>query len=116
MDTSASTFIYRHTRVGILTEGAADLVDLTDGLDSLLTDAALRRGVINVRALDDGTGIVVATRGTSPPLDESVDRGASVPIRDGRLQLGTTERVFLVDLAGPGARQIAVVMVGEGRR
>jgi thiamine phosphate synthase YjbQ (UPF0047 family) len=116
MDTAASKFIYRHTRVGVLTECAADFVDLTDGLASLLTDAELRRGVVDVCALDAGTGIVVAARGTLPRLDEGLERRASLPILDGRLQLGTADRVFLIDPAGPGARQIAVVMAGEGRR
>jgi secondary thiamine-phosphate synthase enzyme len=35
---------------------------------------------------------------------------------DGRLQLGRWQRVFVVDLDGPRARQVSVVLFGEGWR
>jgi thiamine phosphate synthase YjbQ (UPF0047 family) len=116
MDPTATTFVYRHTRLGILTEHPAELIDLTEGLDSLLTDVALKTGFLNIRSLDAGTGIMVTARAASSPPPLAVGGGACLPIVDGHLQLGAAERVFLVDLEGPGARQIAVVLVGEGGR
>ena len=115
MQTPGSTFIYRHTRLGILTEHATDVVDLTDGLDSLLAETAMTTGLLNLRSFGPGTGILVAAA-----LPASADLGGvttvALPIVDGRLCLGIRERVLLVDLHGPGAREIAVVIVGEGPR
>lgn len=114
---SPPTFVYRHTRLGILTEHSDDIVDLTDGLGRLLADAALTTGVINLRAFGDGTGIVVAAADAIPADGPgAMSPGACVPIVDGRLQLGAQERVLLVDHRGPGAREVAIVIVGEGRR
>ena len=117
MQTTASTFVYRHTRLGILTERAADVVDLTDGLGSLLTDAGMTTGIVNLRSLGAGTGILVAESGSPlPPGEASTGHGACVSIVNGRLQLAASERVLLFDAAGPGAREVAIVMIGEGRR
>jgi thiamine phosphate synthase YjbQ (UPF0047 family) len=117
MQTTASTFVYRHTRLGILTERAADVVDLTDGLGCLLTDADLTTGVVNLRSLAAGTGILVTeSAGPFPPGEASTGHGACLSIVDGRLQLAASERVLLFDAAGPGAREVAIVMIGERRR
>ena len=116
METPASTFVYRHTRLGILTEAAGDVVDLTDGLDSLLSDVAMQTGLVNVRSLDPGTGIIVGDGDHVSAAQMGPGHSTHVAIVDGRLQLKAAERVLLVDFCGPGARQIAVVIVGEGRR
>ena len=44
--------------------------------------------------------------------------GSSVCLNvvDGRLQLGRWQRVFLVELDGPRARDISILMLGEGGR
>jgi thiamine phosphate synthase YjbQ (UPF0047 family) len=115
-----STFVYRHTRLGILTEQSAELVDLTDGLGSLLTDTAMETGYLNIQTLHAATGIVVvAARSSTRPDYVGMTagfQGACVRIADGRLQLRDAERVFLVERDGPAAREIAVVIVGEARR
>ena len=117
MEPCASTFVYRHTRLGILTEQPAELVDLTAGLDALLHDASVSRGFLNVQSLQTGTGIrVTAQPSSAPPGRENLTSAACLPIANGRLQLEAAQRVFLVELDGPGAREIAVVMVGEARR
>ena len=41
---------------------------------------------------------------------------ACLNVVDGRLQLGRWQRVFLVELDGPRAREISVLMLGEGGR
>jgi thiamine phosphate synthase YjbQ (UPF0047 family) len=113
----APIFVYRHSRLGILTEQPDELVDLTDGLGSLLTDAALTTGFVNVCTLTSGTGIAVAPAPTSSPAGGvAATSGACVSIANGRMQLSGTERVFLVEREGPAAREIAVVIVGEGWR
>lgn len=117
MHTPAWTFVYRHTRLGILTGHAADVVDITDGLDSLLAEAALTRGILNLRSFGEGTAIVVAAADAAPAGRLSGDsHAASLPVVDGRVQLRTDERVLLVELEGPHARELAIVIAGEGRR
>ena len=117
MEMPRPTFVYRHTRLGILTEQAAELVDLTDGLGSLLIDSSMRTGYLNIQSLHAATGIVVvAARPTTHPDCVGMAPGACVPISDGRLQLGDAERVFLVERDGPAAREIAVVIAGEAWR
>ena len=115
MDTRTATYVYRHTRLGILTEHSADLVDLTDGLDALLADAAMSTGIVSLHSCQPGAAIVVTAQ-PSPCPHHATENATWLPIADGRLRLDAAARVFLVELAGPAAREIAVVMVGEGRR
>ena len=41
---------------------------------------------------------------------------ACLNVIDGRLLLGRWQRVFMVELDGPRAREVSVVILGEGRR
>jgi len=41
---------------------------------------------------------------------------ALLNVADGRLQLGRWQRVFLVELDGPRAREVSILIVGEGVR
>ena len=41
---------------------------------------------------------------------------ATVNVADGRLQLGCWQRIFLVELDGPRAREVSVLVSGEGGR
>jgi hypothetical protein len=71
MKTLAPTFVYRHTRIGIATERPTQFVDLTDGLESLVTEAGLTVGFVNVQTLHTTTALVVNEHeplllGTSP--------------------------------------------------
>lgn len=116
MDTRTATFVYRHSRLGILTEHPADLVDLTDGLDALLADAAMSTGIVSVHSCQPGAAIVVTAEPSLRPPHHAAENATWLPITDGRLRLDAAARVFLVELDGPAAREIAVVMVGEGRR
>jgi thiamine phosphate synthase YjbQ (UPF0047 family) len=116
LDTRTATFVYRHTRLGILTEHPADLVDLTDGLDALVAEAAVNTGIVSVHSCLPGAAIVVTAQPSPSPPHHAAENATWLPIADGRLRLDEAARVFLVELAGPAAREIAVVMVGEGRR
>ena len=59
MKTLAPTFVYRHTRIGIATERPTQFIDLTDGLESLVTEAGLTVGFVNVQTLHTTTALVV---------------------------------------------------------
>ena len=39
--------------------------------------------------------------------------GESIPVRDGELQLGTWQRVFLVELDGPRERVLSLMILGD---
>jgi secondary thiamine-phosphate synthase enzyme len=41
---------------------------------------------------------------------------ASLNLADGRLQLGCWQRIFLVELDGPRAREVSVLVLGEAVR
>lgn len=117
MEMTGPTFVYRHTRLGILTERPADVVDLTDGLDSMLADTAVTTGMVTLRPLAGGADIMVAGAAAGRPSHRKPPYAdACLPVVDGRLQLEAGERVFLIDFAGPAAREIAIVLIGEGRR
>jgi secondary thiamine-phosphate synthase enzyme len=59
MQTLAPTFVYRHTRIRISTERPTEFIDVTDGLEALVAEAAMEVGFINVQTLHTTTGIVV---------------------------------------------------------
>jgi secondary thiamine-phosphate synthase enzyme len=59
MQTLAPTFVYRHTRIRISTERSTEFIDLTEGLEALVAEAALEVGFVNVQTLHTTTGIVV---------------------------------------------------------
>jgi secondary thiamine-phosphate synthase enzyme len=149
------TFIYRHTRVTIITERPSEFIDVTDGLESLVTDAGMSTGLVNVQSLHTTAAIVVneheprLLRDLAATLESVAPAGAAyqhdtaaaatgagferpnghahcqslvlgvsacLNVVDGRLLLGRWQRVFLVELDGPRPRDLAVVMVGGGRR
>jgi secondary thiamine-phosphate synthase enzyme len=157
METLAPTFIYRHTRIRIATERPVEFIDLTDGLEALVAEAAMTVGFLNVQSLHTTTAVVVnedeplllddfaavlesiAARDASYRHDDASIRRVNVMpgerpnghahcqalllgataclnVVDGRLLLGRWQRVFLVELDGPRAREISVLMMGEGRR
>lgn len=59
METLAPTFVYRHTRIRISTEQPTEFIDLTEGLENLVSEAALAVGFVNVQTLHTTTAIVV---------------------------------------------------------
>ena len=157
MDTLAPTFVYRHTKIRITTERPAEFIDLTEGLEDLIAEAALTVGFVNVQSLHTTTALVVnehepllledfaallestAPRGGVYRHDDASRRqvnltpgerpnghahcqalllspAACFNVVNGRLVLGRWQRVFLAELDGPRAREISVLMMGEGRR
>lgn len=157
MTTLAARFLYRHTRLRILTEQATEFIDITSGLESLVADAGLRVGLLNVQTLHTTAAIVVnehepglvddfgavlaslAPQGAPYRHDGFEHRpagatpeerpnghahcralvlnpSACLNVADGRLALGRWQRVFLAELDGPRARDLAIVLVGEARR
>lgn len=59
MEALASTFIYRHTKVRITTERHTEFIDLTDGLERLVSESHMRIGLLNVQSLHTTAGVIV---------------------------------------------------------
>lgn len=59
METLASTFTYRHTKVRITTERPTEFIDLTEGLEGLLAQSRITIGFVNVQSLHTTAAIVV---------------------------------------------------------
>ena len=59
METLAATFIYRHTRIQIVTERETEFIDITDGLERLIAESGVITGIANVHSLHTTAGIIV---------------------------------------------------------
>jgi len=59
METLASAFIYRHTKVRITTERPTEFIDLTESLEELLAESRIVTGFVNVQSLHTTAAIVV---------------------------------------------------------
>ena len=59
METLASAFIYRHTKVRITTERPIEFIDLTESLEELLAESRIVTGFVNVQSLHTTAAIVV---------------------------------------------------------
>ena len=111
------------------TTDAPDFVDVTDHIAAAVTRSGIAHGRATVFAAHDACSIMVNERETG--LFEDLKRamarlGATngnhpvgstsvvLPIHDGALQLGTWQRVLLVELGEPSQRAIDVQIVGEG--
>ncbi|MPZ21460.1 MAG: YjbQ family protein [Luteitalea sp.] len=49
----------RHARIHVTTRQQTEFIDLTDGLESLVVDAGLRFGILNVQTLHTTTAVIV---------------------------------------------------------
>lgn len=116
------------TSYDALTTGAPGFLDVTDDI----ADAVLRSGIVQGRALlfssHDSCTIMVNERETglledlkrvivrlAPTNGHPIVGSSSVvlPVADGKLQLGTWQRVLLVELDKPARRSIDVQVTGE---
>ena len=113
------------------TSSAPDFVDLTDDIAAAVTRSEVDRGRAIVFASEDSCSIMVNEResGLLEDLKRTMERlgpgggrtvrpvvGSSsvvLPVEGGKLQLGTWQRVLLVELSDPGSRSISVQVIGE---
>ena len=59
METLASAFVYRHTKVRITTERRVEFIDLTGSLQEFLSGSHIVTGLLNVQSLHTTAAIVV---------------------------------------------------------
>ena len=101
-----------HTTTAIVVNQAEPLL-LVD-FDALLAriapkDAPYRHNDLNVRTLAPGE----RPNGHAHYQALLLGSSASLNFADGRLQLGRSQRVFLVELDGPRPREVSVLILGE---
>jgi secondary thiamine-phosphate synthase enzyme len=114
-------------------EGGNELgfVDITDEIQDTIDDAGVEQGQATVFSPTPGCPLVINERESGLLIDikSAIDRledsaGASpkamvgapsvvVPFVDGKLRLGTWQRVLLLELEEPGPRPVVVQIVGE---
>ncbi|MHC1579805.1 MAG: secondary thiamine-phosphate synthase enzyme YjbQ [Candidatus Alkanophagales archaeon] len=129
--------------VRVRSEKPVDLLDITEEVSSVVRRSGVRDGVAIVftrhttaavainenesRLKQDVLSVLqkLVPRGAGYKHDEIDDNahahiqalllGASesVPVSGGRLQLGTWQRVFFVELDGPRSRRLTVQVIGE---
>ena len=59
METLAPTSIYRHRKIRITTERPGAFVDITEQVETLVADAGIEAGFVNIQSLHTTTAIVV---------------------------------------------------------
>lgn len=111
------------------TPGAPDFVDITERVQEVLEDSGIKNGQVTVFSPADGCTILVNERESGLLADlkaavtkletlwpRSVIGSPSIvlPAWDGRLRLGTWQRVMLVELDEPATRPVVVHVLGEG--
>ena len=128
------------TAITVSTRRDKQVLDITDRIEHCLAATGISDGLCNVFVLHTTAAITTgeAIEGTDEDLMETLERmipkvkfrhahdpshapdhmissivGASLtlPIRDGKLQLGTWQRVLLVECNGPRDRSIVVTML-----
>ena len=122
-------FVSHQARCTAETKGAPDFIDITDDLQDALRSSGVRAGQVTVFTPDDGCAILVNEHeaGLLKDLRRTVSnlmdvwpravigaRSVVLPALDGRLRLGTWQRVMLVELDSPAARSVVVQILGEG--
>jgi len=102
------TPLARHVTIHLTTREPTEFIDLTGRLETLVANAGIRSGILNIQTLHTTTAVVVNEH--EPLLLAS---SVSLNVASGRLLLGRWQRVFLVELDGPREREMSVLMLGE---
>lgn len=127
------------TQITIRTERDKQVLDITDRIEDFLAEAGVGDGLCNIFVLHTTAAVTTgeAIEGTDEDLMETLERmiprinfrhghdpshapdhmissivGASlsVPVREGRLLLGTWQRVLFVECNGPRRRSVALTV------
>ena len=126
--------------ITIPTRRAKQVLDITDRVESCLPKLGVREGLCNILVLHTTAALTTgeAIEGTDEDLMETLERliphikfrhahdpshtpdhmissivgsNLTLPLRGGRLELGTWQRVLLVECNGPSDRGIVVTVI-----
>jgi len=133
-----------HGRVEVRTRGAVDTVDVTEKVLAEIHRSKIRDGLCTISVLHTTAGVFVNenadpdvqhdllgafermvpgdasyrhAEGNSPGHIKSVLTGSSVTlaVRDGALELGRWQGVYLAEFDGPRVRHATITCIGETR-
>jgi secondary thiamine-phosphate synthase enzyme len=108
-----------------------DFVDITDEVQTALTDSGIRDGQVTVFSPERSCSLLVQEResGLLADIEQTMQRlgrpagdtrfslvgspSVVLPAVGGRLRLGSWQRVLLVELAEPHPRSVIVQVTGE---
>lgn len=128
------------TTLSISTGRNKQVIDITQQVERFVSSSGLRQGLCHIFVTHTTAGITTgeASEGTDEDLSDTlgviipkidfrhahnpahapdhmvssiVGASLSVPVRDGRLQLGTWQRVLLVERNGPRRRTVLLTLV-----
>lgn len=117
-----------HVSCTAQTSAPPDFVDITDVVSGALSDSGIRNGQVTVFVPGSGSSILVNERETGllEDLKTAIERlrgawprsvigstSVVLPAFEGRLGLGMWQRVLLVELDEPAAREVVVQVLGE---
>lgn len=129
-------------RFEVRTRRKREVVDVTERVERLVRESAATRGVAHLHVLHTTAAVTTADLDPGTDLDyldafeamvpklkyrhphnpehtpdhilsALVGTAASVPFEDGRLVLGTWQRLILMEFDGPRERQMVVTVTGE---
>lgn len=125
------------------TSKRTELIDITGNVKRHVTESGVKNGICIVSTMHTTTAIVIneneqgLVEDILPILEKIIPKGAgyqhdridnnadshlkavllgnseSIPVRDGRLVLGTWQSVFLAELDGPRKRNIDITVIGR---
>jgi secondary thiamine-phosphate synthase enzyme len=113
------------------TTGMPEFIDITDEIAEELASSGIQSGMVTVFSLQEACALMVNEResGLLSDIKSTLERldvlhaksrktmiGSTsivLPAVDGKLRLGTWQRVLLVELEEPAERQVLVQVVGE---
>lgn len=133
-----------HGRIAVRSRGHADTVEITDQVAAEVRTSKIRDGLCTVSVLHTTAGVFVNenadpdvqadlleslgrvvpegakyrhAEGNSPGHIKSVITGSSVTlaIRDGALELGRWQGIYLAEFDGPRDRSATITCIGETR-
>jgi secondary thiamine-phosphate synthase enzyme len=131
-----------HSRIDVRTRATADTLDITARVRDAVTQTRVRDGICVVAVMHTTAGVFVNenadpdvqrdilaalsravpddaryahAEGNGPAHIRSVIVGNSVtvPIRDGSLDLGTWQGIYLAEFDGPRTRHATITCIGE---
>lgn len=115
----------------VRTTGQPEFIDITDEIVEAVADSGIQDGMVTVFSLQEACSLIVNEResGLLSDIKSTLERlgiaeaksrttmlgstSVVLPVVDGKLRLGTWQRLLLVELVEPGERSFVIQVVGE---
>ena len=113
--------------ISLETEKKMEISDVTHDVEKIVGESGIKNGLVNLwiphstaalavneHDLDLWDDIISTMRKLVPGEADYRHRpSAVIPLRDGRMQLGTWQSILFIELDGPRSRSIHVQIMGE---